>query len=233
MHDVFGLIPPPSERDGEDVQARYATIAGGKSKGLGGDTYYGYREDLLGEVRDAFARLGVPVEENDVHLVQGLFEDTVTGDEPVALAHLDQGGDVEDQGHAAVAQNGGGGQGLRSEDLHEAGRDDEVGVVRPDCVGEGRVPARPVRVVGNRDDEGGDSPSLRAVQPGDGRAVGAHRDDLAAEGRVVAGIEDRLEVGAGAGDEDDETHGANLSRRVSGAAATSRARASRRRRSRG
>ena len=89
VHDVFGLIPPPSERDGTDVQARYASIAAGESKGLGGDTYYGYREDLLGEVRDAFARLGVPVEENDVHLVQGLFEDTVTGDEPVALAHLD------------------------------------------------------------------------------------------------------------------------------------------------
>ena len=48
VYDVFGMIPPPGEKDGADVHQRYATIAGGASKGIGGETYYGYRDDLLG-----------------------------------------------------------------------------------------------------------------------------------------------------------------------------------------
>lgn len=89
VHDVFGLIPPPTADDGEDVHARYATIVEGRAKGGGGETYYGYRDDLYAEVRESFARHGLPVETSDVELVRGLFEDTLTGDEPVAVAHLD------------------------------------------------------------------------------------------------------------------------------------------------
>ena len=89
VYDVFGMIPPPSEHDGADVHQRYETIAGGEAKGVGGETYYGYRDDLYQEVTDSFARLGVPVAERNVELVRGLFEDTIELDEPVALAHLD------------------------------------------------------------------------------------------------------------------------------------------------
>jgi hypothetical protein len=89
VYDVFGMIPPPSEQDGADVHRRYATITSGASKGIGGETYYGYREDLLGEVTGSFARHGVPVDEHRVELVQGVFEETITGDDPVAVAHLD------------------------------------------------------------------------------------------------------------------------------------------------
>jgi hypothetical protein len=89
VYDVFGMIPPPSERDGEDVIRRYEQITEGQSSGLAGEVYYGYREDLLGEVTASFARHGVPVEENQVTLVQGLFQDTIEIDEPVALAHVD------------------------------------------------------------------------------------------------------------------------------------------------
>jgi predicted O-methyltransferase YrrM len=89
VYDVFGMIPPPSERDGPDVHERYATIAGGAATGVGGDTYYGYRSDLYHEVAESFARLGVPAEEHNVELIQGLFEDTIHLDEPVAVAHLD------------------------------------------------------------------------------------------------------------------------------------------------
>jgi hypothetical protein len=89
VYDVFGMIPPPSERDGPDVHARYEKIAGGGAKGVGGDTYYGYRDDLYDEVTQSFARLGVAAAENNVELVKGLFEDTIDLDEPVALAHLD------------------------------------------------------------------------------------------------------------------------------------------------
>lgn len=90
VYDVFDTIPAPSDKDGADVHERYAVIADGGATGLGDDVYYGYREDLLGEVRSSFARLGVPVEQHRVELVKGLFEDTIElGDEPVALAHLD------------------------------------------------------------------------------------------------------------------------------------------------
>jgi hypothetical protein len=89
VYDVFGMIPPPTEQDGPDVHERYAAIAGGAARGVGGETYYGYREDLLGEVTESFARLGAPVGEHHVELIEGLFEDTIRLDEPVALAHLD------------------------------------------------------------------------------------------------------------------------------------------------
>ena len=89
VYDVFDTIPPPGEQDGDDVHERYRTIAAGEARGLDGEVYYGYRGDLLGEVRDSFARLGVPVHEHAVDLVKGLFEDTVHPDGPVAFAHLD------------------------------------------------------------------------------------------------------------------------------------------------
>jgi O-methyltransferase len=89
VYDVFGTIPPPGDHDGPDVHRRFATIAAGQAKGVGGETYYGYRADLYEEVTDSFARLGVPASEHNVELIRGLFEDTIEGDEPVAIAHLD------------------------------------------------------------------------------------------------------------------------------------------------
>ena len=89
VYDVFGTIPPPTERDGADIHRRYATIAAGEAKGPGGETYYGYRDDLYHEVEDAFARHGVAVGEHNVELVRGLFEDTIQLDKPVSFAHLD------------------------------------------------------------------------------------------------------------------------------------------------
>jgi len=89
VYDVFGTIPPPGSRDGPDVHRRYATIATGDARGVGGDTYYGYRDDLYSEVYDSFGRLGVPAADHNIELIQGLFEDTIVLDEPVAIAHLD------------------------------------------------------------------------------------------------------------------------------------------------
>ena len=89
VYDVFGMIPPPGEHDGEDVHERYERIAGGEASGVGGDTYYGYRDDLYSEVTESFSRLGVAVAEHNVELIRGLFEDTIELDEPVAFAHLD------------------------------------------------------------------------------------------------------------------------------------------------
>jgi hypothetical protein len=89
VYDVFGMIPPPSARDGPDAHARYDIIAAGESSGIRGDTYYGYRDDLFDRVYANFTRFGYPPRENNIHLVRGLFQDTLVVSEPVALAHID------------------------------------------------------------------------------------------------------------------------------------------------
>jgi len=89
VYDVFGLIPAPSEKDGDDVHNRYAEIVKGSATGINGDTYYGYEENLYQKVTDSFAALGYPVADNAVSLIRGLFEDTIHIDQPVALAHID------------------------------------------------------------------------------------------------------------------------------------------------
>lgn len=89
VYDVFGMIPPPSGKDGADVHKRYNVIRNGRSTGIGGNKYYGYQENLLEKVTENFRRHGMPVEKNNVHLVSGRFQDTLRVDEPVALAHID------------------------------------------------------------------------------------------------------------------------------------------------
>ncbi len=91
VYDVFGMIPAPGEKDGTDVIERYDVIKQGKSRGIGGDTYYGYKDNLMQEVEYSFCELlGLQsIREKDITLVKGLFEDTLTGDLPVSLAHID------------------------------------------------------------------------------------------------------------------------------------------------
>jgi asparagine synthase (glutamine-hydrolysing) len=90
-YDVFGTIPPPSARDGRDAHERYRVIASGRSSGIGGDPYYGYRANLYDTVKANFAAFGVPVDDGRVRLVEGRFEDTVSfaDDARVAFAHVD------------------------------------------------------------------------------------------------------------------------------------------------
>ncbi len=90
--DVFAMIPPPaSTKDDAKSKARYETIASGQSRGIGDDSYYGYRNDLLGDVKAAFARHGAPVDGRRVQLVKGLFEDSWADAAPdrIALVHID------------------------------------------------------------------------------------------------------------------------------------------------
>ena len=89
VYDVFGLIPPPSDHDGDDVKQRYATIVAGESEGIGGGRYYGYEPDLLAKVEANFDRFAVNPSGHNIHLVEGLFHETLHPDWPVALAHID------------------------------------------------------------------------------------------------------------------------------------------------
>jgi asparagine synthase (glutamine-hydrolysing) len=90
-YDVFGMIPPPTDQDGEDSKRRYQVISGGGSEGLGGQEYYGYRRDLYSEVSGRFAAYGAPADGGRVTLHKGLFEETLSlaPGERVALAHID------------------------------------------------------------------------------------------------------------------------------------------------
>lgn len=88
-YDVFGMIPSPGPEDPPEVHDRYQVIAAGESDGIGGDTYYGYRDNLYSEVAENFAAHGHPVDGLRVQLHRGLFQDMLGPERPVAVAHLD------------------------------------------------------------------------------------------------------------------------------------------------
>ena len=90
--DVFAMIPPPtSDKDDAKSKARYEVIKSGQSEGIRGDRYYGYRPDLMSDVKAAFARHGSPVDGKLVILHKGFFEETWddAAIDSIALAHID------------------------------------------------------------------------------------------------------------------------------------------------
>lgn len=89
VYDVFGLIPSPTEDDTSDVHARYKTIVEGKSKGIGGDRYYGYEENLVDKVTNNLSDFGIDIAVQNVSLIKGLLQDTMHIDGDVAFAHID------------------------------------------------------------------------------------------------------------------------------------------------
>ena len=89
VYDVFGMIPSPSEEDDSDVHERYNEILSGKSKGLKGNMYYGYEDNLLERVTSSFCEYGLIPKNNNIFLLKGLFQDTIDINEPVAFAHID------------------------------------------------------------------------------------------------------------------------------------------------
>jgi asparagine synthase (glutamine-hydrolysing) len=89
VYDVFGMIPPPTRDDTEDVHRRYRTIVEGKAAGIDRDRYYGYEPDLYEKVKANFRDFGIDCEARRVMLIKGLLQDTMAIDGPVALAHID------------------------------------------------------------------------------------------------------------------------------------------------
>lgn len=89
VYDVFGMIPPPGERDGRDVHERYEIIKSGRSDGIGGDAYYGYEPDLYKKVQQVLGSFGITEQSHNVRLIKGLVQETLEVAEPVAFAHID------------------------------------------------------------------------------------------------------------------------------------------------
>jgi asparagine synthase (glutamine-hydrolysing) len=90
-YDVFAMIPPPGPEDDERSHQRFDEISSGRSGGLGGELYYGYRDDLYERVCGSFAAFGLTVDDASICLHKGLFEDTLdpADSQPVAFAHID------------------------------------------------------------------------------------------------------------------------------------------------
>ncbi len=61
----------------------------GESKGINGDTYYGYEKDLLAIVKRKLSSFGIEPQRDHVELIQGLLQERLTVEEPVAFAHVD------------------------------------------------------------------------------------------------------------------------------------------------
>jgi len=89
VYDLFGMPPGATDGDGPDVHALYERIASGRQEGIGGDVFYGYRDDVYAECVANLERHGIATERGDVNLVCGLLQDTLEVQEPVALAHVD------------------------------------------------------------------------------------------------------------------------------------------------
>lgn len=89
IYDTFGMIPPPTKNDGEDIQNRWEIISSGKAKGIRGGEYYGYIENLFEHVQQKFIDFNFPLTKNNILLIPGRFEETLKIEQPVAFAHLD------------------------------------------------------------------------------------------------------------------------------------------------
>jgi exopolysaccharide biosynthesis predicted pyruvyltransferase EpsI len=89
IYDVFGTIPPPSNKDPEEVHNRFRIISEGKSEGIGGDTYYGYIDNLLDVVYSNFKTFDIDPENQTISFIKGSIQQTMIINEPVAFAHID------------------------------------------------------------------------------------------------------------------------------------------------
>lgn len=89
IYDVFGMIPPPSEKDEKDAHQRYEVIKSGTSKGVRSGVYYGYVNNLYEKVQNTFKEFRLDVNANSITLIRGLYVDTIRVNFPVSLAHID------------------------------------------------------------------------------------------------------------------------------------------------
>ena len=89
LYDVFAMIPPPGEEDGQDAHRRYEVIRSGASEGLGPNTYYGYMDSLMEKVLANLTAWGLSCREHRIELIPGLFENTLYPPGPIAFAHID------------------------------------------------------------------------------------------------------------------------------------------------
>lgn len=89
LYDTFEGIPAPTEADGFYARLRYSIIRSGRSEGRRGQIYYGYEPNLQSFVEHSLQQFGLSLTGSQIHLVKGLYRDTLFPPDMVALAHID------------------------------------------------------------------------------------------------------------------------------------------------
>lgn len=89
LFDVFELLPPPSDADGEAARRVFEEFARGKANTLTDANYLGHAGDLLAFAIDNMREVGIEPDRDRVTFFKGLYEDTLRIDRPVAFAHID------------------------------------------------------------------------------------------------------------------------------------------------
>tara|TARA_B100001094_G_scaffold171254_1_gene165600 strand:+ start:1056 stop:2417 length:1362 start_codon:yes stop_codon:yes gene_type:complete len=83
LYDVFGQIPPPTDKDGDKALNRYKIIEQKKES----SDYYGYHPDLINSIKDHMDKLNI---NNNVSFIKGKYEDTLSElNDFVSFAHID------------------------------------------------------------------------------------------------------------------------------------------------
>jgi len=89
IFDSFEMMPEPTDNDERDVHERFDVIKKGKSKGINGDSYYGYEKKLLDKVKNNFKSFNIDCESKNVEFIKGYYEDTLYFNKEIAFAHID------------------------------------------------------------------------------------------------------------------------------------------------
>jgi len=89
LYDVFEMLPPPSERDGEKSMQVYEYFRSGRVQGAVDANYVAHSRDLLSFTRHNMRGVGIDPEAAHITFIKGLYENTLKFEEPVAFAHID------------------------------------------------------------------------------------------------------------------------------------------------
>jgi Macrocin-O-methyltransferase (TylF) len=89
LFDVFDMLPPPAEADGQRAMEVYEYFRSGNVQGLADINYVTHANDMLSFVHETMRRLGVEPEALNIHFVKGLYANTLHVKLPVAFAHID------------------------------------------------------------------------------------------------------------------------------------------------
>lgn len=87
-YDTFEMIPAPTKEDPIEVHERYEVISSGRSRGINGETYYGYRHDLISLVSERLNILCGAEAQKSTMLIKGLVQETMKIAQPIAFAHI-------------------------------------------------------------------------------------------------------------------------------------------------
>lgn len=89
LYDVFEILPPPTEQDGEKSRIIYDKFINGGVTDLTSTNYIGASENLLAFVKTIFEKMGIDPGDYNINFVKGLFEETLKVRDTISFCHVD------------------------------------------------------------------------------------------------------------------------------------------------